>query len=154
MRMQGHLESAVLERCLNEIVRRHEILSTVFPATGGQPSQKLNETGEGFHLRIVDLRNVNQAGDREAAMTQEMRSEVEKNFDLANGPLLRALLLQMAEEDHVLLITMHHIVTDGWSIEILRKELGLLYGAFVQGQPSPLPDLPFQYADYAVWQRK
>ena len=93
-------------------------------------------------------------GQREAKAKELASEEASRPFDLVTGPLLRATLLRLAPEDHVLLLTMHHIISDGWSMGILYRELSVLYEAFAKGEPSPLPELPIQYADFAVWQRE
>jgi hypothetical protein len=149
--LSGRLHTESLERSLGEIVRRHEILRTTFPSRHGQPVQTVNEFPN-FTLRMEDLSNLSQ-DDREAEVQRCCAAEFSKPFDLTNRPPFRATLLKLHEEEHLLLITMHHIVTDGWSRGILFRELSELYAAFSAGQPSPLAELPIQYADFAVWQR-
>src|ERR1043165_1843450 len=144
--LEGELNLPALERSLNEIVKRHEILRTTFPALHGQPSQKINEP-EPLDLRVEDLTDKPDA-------EQLIKAEALRPFDLEHGPLFRARLLKQGEHDHVLLLTMHHIISDGWSLEVLTRELSALYEAFSNGQPAMLEELPLQYADYAVWQRQ
>ncbi|WP_216847065.1 condensation domain-containing protein, partial [Granulicella sp. L60] len=118
----------------------------------GTAEQKIASIADNpFLLLEEDLR---QQGDVEAALQQQVVQEIETSFDLQAGPLLRGRLLRTSEDEHVLLITMHHIVSDGWSIGVLVHELSTLYSAYLRGEPDPLPVLPIQYADYAVWQRE
>ncbi len=153
LRLRGPLDAPVLARVLGEIVRRHEALRTVFPETGGEPAQVVRAAPAGAApLPAVDLTGL--AGEaREAEAMRLVRREALRPFDLARGPLLRARLLRLADDEHVLLLAMHHIVSDGWSMGVLTRELSALYGAFRRGEGSPLPPLPVQYADYATWQR-
>ncbi len=151
LRIEGPLDGAVLARCLGEIARRHEALRTVFAAPEGSPVQVILPAGP-FPLSVMDLSEL-PAGEREAAAAALTAEEAARPFDLTRGPLLRASLLRLAEEDHVVLLTLHHIVGDGWSLGVLVREIAALYPAFAEGRPSPLPELPVQYADYAVWQR-
>src|SRR6185436_2978742 len=142
-RLGGALDQAALERSLSEIVRRHEALRTTFAEVDGSPVQVVAPFG-GFVLPVEDLSGLGEA-DREAAR---------RAFDLAAGPLFRAALLRLGDEDHVLLLSMHHIVSDGWSTGVFFRELSSLYAAYLAGRESPLPELGVQYADYAVWQRE
>ncbi|HEX9936581.1 MAG TPA: amino acid adenylation domain-containing protein, partial [Longimicrobium sp.] len=151
-RLEGALDEAALERALGEIVRRHETLRTVFAEVNGSPVQVIAPFG-GFALPVEDLSGLSEA-DREAAARRRAGEEAARPFDLATGPLFRAVLLRLGAEDHVLLLGMHHIVSDGWSMGVLRRELGALYAAYLEGGESPLPELAVQYADYAVWQRE
>ncbi|PTR07479.1 non-ribosomal peptide synthase protein (TIGR01720 family)/amino acid adenylation domain-containing protein [Nitrosospira sp. Nsp5] len=143
----GPLNTTALEKSLAEIVRRHEILRTIFIAIDGQGTQVVMPPSPPA-FTVVDLRH---------APTGEARrmtnSDTATPFDLARGPLLRATLMRTGEADHVLVLTMHHIVADGWSLGILQRELEILLEANSAGQPSPLPELPIQYADFACWQR-
>jgi amino acid adenylation domain-containing protein len=152
VRLKGSLNLAALEQSLNEIVRRHEALRTTFSMVDGQPSQviasRLNIT-----LPIVDLTKLPEV-ERENEVQRLVVEESRRPFDLARGPLLRARVLQLAEDEQVGLLTMHHIVSDGWSAGILIREMALLYQAYCAGNPSPLPELPIQYADFAYWQRE
>ncbi|HEY7768547.1 amino acid adenylation domain-containing protein [Longimicrobium sp.] len=151
-RLEGALDTAALERALGEIVRRHEALRTVFAEVDGSPVQVIAPFG-GFALPVEDLAGVGE-GDREAAVRRRAEEEAARPFDLAAGPLFRAALLRLGAEDHVLLLSMHHIVSDGWSMGVLFRELSALYEAHREGRESPLAELPVQYADYAVWQRE
>ncbi|MFK2853146.1 condensation domain-containing protein, partial [Dyella humi] len=152
LRIEGPLDVLALRRALDQIVARHEILRTVFTNQDGVPVQRLDAAQTGFALQIVDLGGL----DRDWAQTEVVRRAQEENlapFDLSQGPLVRGQLLQLAKDEHVLLITQHHIVSDGWSIKVLIRELGVLYDACMRGEADPLPPLPIQYADYATWQR-
>jgi amino acid adenylation domain-containing protein len=151
LRIRAPLDAAVLERSLNEIVRRHEILRTTFVPVNGEPVQVVAPALR-LALPLVDLRD-RPAAEREAEAGRLATAEARRLFDIAQGPLLRATLLRLDAADHVLLLTMHHIVSDGWSMGLLLRELTALYDAFAVGRPSPLPELPLQYADFAVWQR-
>src|SRR5262249_15914782 len=150
-RLSGPLDFMALQRSVNEIVRRHEVLRTSFVTVDGQPTQHI-EPFLTVLLDRVDLTNLADS-EKEAAIELQVREEIQKPFDLARGPLLRAKLLRLAEDDHVLLLAMHHIVSDGWSVGVLFRELSRLYEAFAGGNVSPLEDLAIQYPDYAVWQR-
>ncbi len=152
LRLQGNLQARALERSLNGIVRRHEVLRTTFQSTGGQPTQVI-ALGLQVPLPVVDLRGL-PAVEQEATLQRLALEESQRPFDLSLGPLLRATLLRVTKEEHVFLLTMHHSVSDGWSLSVFNRELALLYEAFSHGQPSPLPPLPIQYADYALWQRQ
>ena len=153
VRLKGLLDVKALERSLKEVVRRHEVLRTTFTVVQGQPVQVIGE-GEEFGLSVLELAAELSAEEREAEVQRLAQVEAAQPFDLGTGPLLRGTLLRLSAEEHVALLTMHHIVSDGWSTGILIRELAALYEAFTQGQPSPLPELPIQYADYAVWQRE
>ncbi|MEO0351991.1 MAG: amino acid adenylation domain-containing protein [Cyanobacteria bacterium P01_A01_bin.15] len=148
LRLQGSLQVNLLQRCLNEIVVRHEILRTQFIAEAGEPFQ-LMQPQQSVPLPIIDLDD----GEIEQHITPYLQALVAMPFDLATGPLLRCQLLHLSQTDHVLALSIHHIVADYWSLRVLMKEIALLYQAFSQAQPSPLPALPIQYADYAVWQQ-
>ncbi|WP_442941967.1 amino acid adenylation domain-containing protein [Nostoc sp.] len=151
-RLQGLLNISALEYSLNEIIQRHEALRTTFVASGNKPVQviapSLNLT-----LPIVNLRELPEI-ERETQVLQLVKNEVEQPFNLEQGSLLRSSLLQPRENEYVLLLSVHHIVFDGWSDGVLWRELTALYTAFCTGKPSPLPELPIQYADFAVWQRQ
>ncbi|HEV3049034.1 MAG TPA: condensation domain-containing protein, partial [Longimicrobium sp.] len=151
-RLSGALDEAALERALGEIVRRHEALRTVFAEADGSPVQVIAPFG-GFALPVEDLSGLGEA-DREAAVRRRAGEEARRGFDLSAGPLFRAALLRLGAEEHVLLLSMHHIVSDGWSIGVLFRELAALYEAYREGRESPLPELAVQYADYAVWERE
>ncbi|HEX8696900.1 MAG TPA: amino acid adenylation domain-containing protein, partial [Longimicrobium sp.] len=151
-RLGGMLDRAALERALGEIVRRHESLRTVFAEVDGSPVQVVVPFG-GFALPVEDLSGLSEV-DREAAVGRRAGEEAGRAFDLSAGPLFRAALLRVDEEDHVLLLSMHHVVSDEWSMGVLFRELSALYAAYLAGGESPLPELAVQYADYAVWQRE
>ncbi|MBP1730606.1 MAG: Malonyl CoA-acyl carrier protein transacylase, partial [Deltaproteobacteria bacterium] len=151
LRMTGHLSVAALEQSLGEIVRRHEALRTTFVIEDDQPVQRIAPAGA-FTLAFVDIGRMPE-GQREAKAQLVLSEEASRPIDLAAGPLLRAVLIRLEQEEHILLVTMHHIVSDGWSMGVFYRELSVLYGAFSKGDPSPLPELPIQYADFAVWQR-
>jgi amino acid adenylation domain-containing protein len=151
-RLGGALDEAALERSLGEIVRRHEALRTVFADANGSPVQVIVPFG-GFVLPVEDLSGLSEP-DREAVVRRRAREEARRAFDLATGPLFRASLLRLGTEEHVLLLSMHHIVSDGWSMGVLFRELSALYEADRDGAESPLAELAVQYADYAVWQRE
>ena len=152
LRLRGELDKEALARTLTEIVRRHEVLRTSFTTHDGEPVQ-LIAPPEVLALSMEDLSQLAEE-DREAETQRLTEQEAQQPFDLQHGPMLRARLLRLAEQDHVLLLTMHHIVSDGWSTGVLLREAQLLYGAFSQGSPSPIPELPIQYGDFSVWQRE
>ena len=157
LRFPVALDHAVLEESLTELVRRHEALRTTFGSVDGQPVQIVAPPpgaagGVAVHLRLEDLRAL-PAREGEATATRLATQEARLPFDLASGPLLRAALLRLGEQDSVFLLTMHHIISDGWSMGVFFRELSALYAAFATGQDSPLPPLPIQYADFALWQR-
>src|SRR5262249_52266546 len=147
-----HVNVPVLERSLNEIVRRHESLRTTFKAVDGEPWQVIAPSLR-LPLPVVDLCHL-PAAQRQAEALRLATEEDRQAFDLSVGPLVRAKLLRTDEAAYVLLLTMHHIVSDGWSMGEFWKELTAIWEAFEQGQPSPLPELPIQYADFAIWQRQ
>ncbi|HEX6746979.1 MAG TPA: amino acid adenylation domain-containing protein, partial [Longimicrobium sp.] len=152
LRLRGPVDPRVLERALGEVVRRHETLRTTFGETEGVPFQVVHPAGAA-RLEVTDLSRLAPA-QREAEARRLAWEEAQRLFDLRRGPLLRAHLLRLGQDDHVLLLVMHHIVSDGWSMGVLARELGTLSQAFARGEASPLPELPVQYADYAAWQRK
>jgi amino acid adenylation domain-containing protein len=153
LRVRGKLNLEVLKRTVEEIVQRHETLRTRFVAVGGEPQQVI-EDRVNIELAVLDLSSVAGEEEREAEAMRLAREEAQQPFDLKQAPLFRGKLLRLGELDHVLLFTMHHIISDAWSMGVLVEEVSVLYGAFSAGQPSPLPDLPIQYADYTVWQRE
>lgn len=151
--LTGQLNILALEQSFQEIVRRHEALRTTFTIQeDGQPIQKI-ATSLHLSLPLVDLRELPEQ-KRLLEVQQLANQEAKRLFSLNCGPLLRTTLLQLSEVEHVLLITMHHIVSDAWSIGVLIQELAALYEAFTQSRLSPLLELPIQYADFAVWQRQ
>ncbi|MEE8585765.1 MAG: amino acid adenylation domain-containing protein, partial [Acidobacteriota bacterium] len=152
-RLKGRLELPALEAALNEIYRRHEALRTCFPAVEGKPVQVIRAFEGQLTLHRMDLDACPEA-QREGELMRLAREEARRPFELAHGPLVRVLLIRLGNEDHALLATMHHIVSDGWSMEVLAKEWTALYQAYASNLPSPLPELPIQYADFACWQRQ
>jgi natural product biosynthesis luciferase-like monooxygenase protein/FkbM family methyltransferase len=152
VRLSGPLDTAALAWSLNEIVRRHEVLRTTFATVAGDAVQVIAPELE-LKIALHDLRSL-PAEVREREAQRLTGEEAHRPFDLANGPMLRMCLLRLSGAEHILLLTMHHIVSDGWSIGVLIRELGALYEAFTAGGPSPLAEQPIQYADYAVWQRE
>jgi amino acid adenylation domain-containing protein len=152
MRLIGQLDLPALERTLNEITRRHEVLRTRFPAIEGQPTQVI-EPPDPRPLQVVDLSQLPDS-EREAELRNWFLAETRRPMDLQNGPLIRIALLRLAEEEHAVFLTTHHIIYDGWSLGVLARELSILYQAYSSGQESPLSDLPIQYADFAAWQRQ
>lgn len=152
IRFNGNLNAGVLKRSLNGIVKRHEILRTNFRMLNGRPAQVIAPSRE-LEFTEIDLREWPQA-ERSAHANSLMTEEARKCFDLENGALLRATLLRLKTDEHVLLLTMHHIICDSWSMRIFLEEVAALYDAYSSEKPSPLGELPLQYADYAVWQRE
>jgi amino acid adenylation domain-containing protein len=150
VRLEGELDVAALHRSLQEVVRRHESLRTTFPSVDGEPHQIIAEHLE-LPFECVDLSAME---DRMEQLARQMADDARRGFDLASGPLVRTVLYRLGPCDHVLLLAMHHIVADGWSMGVMVREAGLLYDAFSQGHASPLAELPLQYADFACWQRE
>ncbi|GAA2264412.1 hypothetical protein GCM10010430_56340 [Kitasatospora cystarginea] len=145
VRLVGRLETESLRRALREVIRRHEVLRTTVHAVDGSPVQRVHEE---FAVELP-VREV-----REEQVDELAQEHARSVFDLEAGPLIRVALLRIGAEDHVLLVNIHHIVSDGWSLGVLVEELVTLYSAFVRGEPSPLPPLVHQYADFADWQRR
>ncbi|MEA2690744.1 MAG: hypothetical protein QOJ16_131, partial [Acidobacteriota bacterium] len=152
IRLRGPLDMGVLERTLGEIVRRHEVLRTSFPEVAGRPVQVVHPASP-LRLVKIDLSGLPPAARRERSEAL-IEEQIQTPFDLARGPLIRWLLLREGSLHHTLVQVEHHFVHDGWSLAIFLRELKALYEAFSEGAPSPLPELPVQYADYAVWQRE
>ncbi|HEX7734015.1 MAG TPA: amino acid adenylation domain-containing protein, partial [Ktedonobacteraceae bacterium] len=151
MRLRGALDATALEQSLNEIVRRHEALRTAFPIVLGKAVQHISPTLN-IQISVTDMTTLSK--DQCETLVQRLaRAEAASSFDLTRGPLLRAHLLRLEREEHVFLLSMHHIISDGWSLSVLLYEFFALYDAIVKGKPSPLPLLPLQYADYTLWQR-
>ena len=152
LRLKFPLNVEALERSYNEVVRRHEALRTTFQSRGGTPVQVI---ADWVHLpmELRDLRHL-PAPEREAEALRMATEEARRPFDLARGPLVRTALIQLGAADYLLLLSMHHIVSDGWSMDVFAREIAQLYPAFCLQQPSPLPPLRIQYADFAVWQRE
>ncbi len=151
-RLSGKLNLTALENSLNEIIKRHEVLRTTFPESDGKPVQIISPSLT-LSISRVNLHDLS-VDELEAQIKQIATEEAQKPFDLAKGPLFRAALLCMEDETHILLLTMHHIVSDGWSLGVLYRELSVLYESFSAGKGHQLPDIPVQYADYAMWERK
>ncbi|RDL16574.1 non-ribosomal peptide synthase/polyketide synthase [Pseudomonas jessenii] len=152
LRLQGPLDVTALERSVQALIERHETLRTVFTQETGQPLQVVLPAGP-FALEIHQL-SAALANDPEASIQAFVQTQSQKTFDLEHGPLLRAALLQVTPHDHVLVLTLHHIVSDGWSLQVMIEELVQLYAGFNLGHDAGLPALPIQYADYALWQRQ
>jgi amino acid adenylation domain-containing protein/non-ribosomal peptide synthase protein (TIGR01720 family) len=152
VKLTGALDVPALERGLAAILQRHEVLRTTFGEVEGRPVARVAARGE-VPLGRVELSGL-PVDAREAEVHRLAEREAREPFSLADGPLVRTTLLRLDADEHVLLLTMHHIVTDGWSTSIFVRELAALYGALSRGEPSPLGELPVQYADYARWQRE
>ncbi|MFE8599887.1 condensation domain-containing protein [Archangium violaceum] len=152
VRLQGPLDSRALELGLAEVVRRHDSLRTTFLSEAGQPRRVVHAELPSA-VRHVDLSSL-PADERDAEVRRLALDEARRPFDLARGPLLRTCLLRLSDSEHVLVLVMHHIISDGGSMGVLLREMASLYEAFSQGRPSPLPELPLQYGDYSRWQRQ
>jgi amino acid adenylation domain-containing protein len=152
VKIAGDLDINALQQALSEIVQRHEILRTSIQTVNGLPIQVIHPQVT-TSINVVDLQQL-LAPERETLLEQQIQLEASIPFNLENAPLIRCILLQVTDREYVLLLTMHHIVSDGWSMGIFISELSSLYPAFCAGEPSPLPELPLQYADFAVWQRR
>ncbi|RCL26419.1 non-ribosomal peptide synthetase [Pseudomonas sp. AFG_SD02_1510_Pfu_092] len=152
VRLRGALDLPALERSFSVLLQRHESLRTTFVLDGAQPVQQVHPA-EDFALGLIDLSRL-PAAQRELRLQQELKTQATHRFDLEHGPLLRAGLVRLAADEHVLWLTLHHIVFDGWSMRVFTRELIALYSAFCSGQPSPLAEPQLQYADFAQWQRR
>ena len=152
IRLVGVLNLAALTRSVNEIIRRHEVLRTTFGMVEGQPIQAIAPVLS-VSLPLINLQEL-PAAARQQEANRLVTEETERPFNLSQGPLLRLLLLQLNQAEYLLLLNLHHIVFDDWSLGVLIRELGSLYTAFSSGKFSPLPELPIQYADFAIWQRE
>jgi acyl carrier protein len=152
LRLRGRLDKAALRRSLDRIVARHEALRTTFVVVDEQPVQRIAAV-EASHFDLLE-HDLGGDADPSAALQRLVIEESGACFDLESGPLIRGRLLHLNASEHVLLITLHHIVSDGWSLGILFGELSVLYQAYAHGQGDPLPELPVQYADYSLWQRR
>ncbi len=152
VRLVGELNVDALHRTLNEVVRRHEVLRTSFQLVEGSPVQVI-ASELALQLPVTDLGALPE-GEREAKAQWLAQDEAQTPFDLATGPLIRARLLRLEAQEHIVLLTLHHVASDAWSVGVLVGEIAALYAAFTQGQPSPLPELAIQYADFAAWQRE
>ena len=147
----GPLNVPVLRRSIAEILRRHEALRTTFAVIDDHPVQVINENAI-FKLPVNDLQALDES-QRQSKVSAWAEEDARRRFDLTKGPLLRANLLRLGETEHVLLVTIHHIISDGWSVGVFVRELAALYEAYTAGRPSPLQELSIQYADFAAWQR-
>jgi amino acid adenylation domain-containing protein/thioester reductase-like protein len=153
LRLSGSLDEECLQRSLTELVRRHESLRTRFGIQDGVPHQLIEPPTRIGMLR-ADLSQTASSEQKEQRLREHLQREQLHPFNLGRAPLLRAVLAKLSELEHVLILTMHHIISDGWSSGILVRELSSMYAAFTRGEPNPLPELPVQYADYAIWQRQ
>ena len=151
-RLRGALDESALARSLTELVRRHESLRTIFVTRDGEPCQEITPA-QPVEPETIDLEAV-PAVDREAVVEEHVHKEVQRPFSLARGPLFRPVLLRLAPDEHELIVSIHHIVADGWSLGLIARELETLYLAYTTGTASPLPEPALQYADYAIWQRR
>ena len=149
LRLRGPLDVDALDRAFAEVVQRHQVLRTVFPLRDGEPVQEVQPAPASL-LRVEDAADA----DPRAEIRRRVGEEAARTFDLEQGPLFRATLVRLGADDHLLLVTMHHAVSDGWSLGILYREMAALYAALTRGEPSPLPPLRIQYADFAEWQRE
>src|ERR1700680_1303619 len=150
--LPGPLNVTALEQSYNEILSRHEAWRTSFPLVDGQPVQLIHSAAP-VSLPLVDLRQLPQS-ERETAALRLVAEDAQRPFDLDNGPLQRAMLVRLGDEQHLLFLTLHHIIFDGFSLyQVLLPELRTLYEAFSKGEDSPLSELPIQYADFTLWQR-
>jgi len=152
VKIEGALEVAVLQKALNAIVTRHATLRTVFAFEGGHPVQVIKESCP-IDVSVIDLSDRPLSG-REIKIHHLLTEEARRPFDLSKDAMLRVTVLRLDDEEHILLLVMHHIASDGWSIDILHRELATLYKACLTGEAVSLPSLPIQYADYAHWQRQ
>ncbi|MFB2983014.1 amino acid adenylation domain-containing protein [Microseira sp. BLCC-F43] len=152
IRLVGRLKKAALEQSINEIVRRHEVLRAKFPAVDGKPVQAIAPTLT-LSLPMVDISHLPTL-DKQAEVQKLAQEEAQRPFNLALDSLVRATLVRLGEEEHILFLTLHHIIFDGWSVGVILKELAFLYEAFCAGNSSPLSELPIQYADFAHWQQQ
>jgi tyrocidine synthetase-3 len=152
LRIRGRLDITLFERTFTEIIRRHEILRTVFPISEGRPGQRVMPPFD-FKIPLIDWSGRSEEEQRrslEAFIVEEGRRE----FDFEQGPMLRVTALRLKETEHIVVSAEHHLVHDGWTQGVMLQEFIRIYRAFLAGKPSPLPELPIQYADYAVWQRQ
>jgi amino acid adenylation domain-containing protein len=152
IRMHGQLNKTAFQRSLNEIYRRHDALRTSFKETDGEPEQIISPPTD-FALETADLSTGIRA-EHESELQELFSEDVRRSFDLVNGPLFRGKLIRLGEEEHVFFWTMHHLISDGWSKRVFLSELSTFYRAFYNGMTPSIPEMPIQYADYAIWQRK
>jgi amino acid adenylation domain-containing protein/non-ribosomal peptide synthase protein (TIGR01720 family) len=152
LRLKGRLDVPALELALNEIIRRHESLRTTFAVVNGDVTQKIAPPSR-LSLPVEDLSGI-PAAERDEKARYRVREEARRPFDLSQGPPLRVNLLRLSRDEHIVLVTMHHIISDGWSGDVFERELATLYEAYVNQRPSPLDELKIQYGDYASWQHE
>src|SRR5258708_20434153 len=152
LRLKMPINIPAMERSLGELVRRHEVLRTTFVVVNERVVQVVSPL-RSLPLPVVDLRRMPES-DREVAALGHATGEARKTFDLSAGPLVRTTLLRLDEQDYVFLLTMHHIICDGWSLNVFWRDFGAIYSAFCAFRPSPLAELPIQYADFSIWQRE
>ncbi|MCT7952160.1 condensation domain-containing protein [Ancylothrix sp. C2] len=152
VRLKGQLNLPALQQTFNEILRRHEVLRTAFAEVNGQPAQVISPDIK-FNVAVINLQNLPES-QQKIEVEKQAVEEAQRPFDLTQAPLLRATLLQLNDAEYVLLLTMHHIISDGWSMGVLVREVGALYEAFSTSKSSPLPELPVQYGDFSSWQRQ
>ena len=152
LRIKGNLQYDAMNQTIAEIIQRHEVLRTTFENVEGKPRVVIHPP-EPVTVPITDLQDLPEA-ERETRARELAKAEAQAPFDLAKGPLFRVQLLKLAEDDHIALVTMHHIISDGWSMAIFVREVGLLYPKYIKGNGQVLPELKIQYVDYAAWQRK
>ncbi|MEI5908948.1 amino acid adenylation domain-containing protein [Bacillus spongiae] len=153
MKLKGKLDLKALEQALAEMVKRHESLRTTFHIRNGEPYQVISQHLDSV-LTHIDYSLVSAEGHFDQLVDQYCNQALSQPYDLEKGPLFKATLMKKHEQEHVLLLEMHHIISDGWSLEVIQRELHILYEAFLKQQPSPLPSLPTQYLDYSVWQKE
>ncbi len=151
LRLKGELKEEALQKALDRLVERHEVLRTTYEGGEEWPRQVVHEA-QGVKIRRIDLRGL-EGEKREESLKRLAQEEVSRRFDLGRDMMLRVTLVRLGEQEHAVLFTQHHIASDGWSIGVLVRELSVLYGAYVEGQADPLPELRIQYGDYAEWQR-
>ena len=151
IRLQGELNITALEKCINEIIIRHESLRTTFTLQDGEPVQVIHPASH-TELAVTDLSGL-QADAQEIEAQRLLQEDTHTGFDLELGPLLRVKLLRLDNQRHYFSLVLHHVISDGWSQGVLIRELTTLYNSIIHGQSSPLPELPVQYADYSIWQK-
>ncbi|NIM12224.1 MAG: amino acid adenylation domain-containing protein, partial [Candidatus Aminicenantes bacterium] len=151
IRIKGEPDIELVERVITEIIRRHEILRTVFPTTDGEAVQRIREP-YAFQLPIIDFSGLSEE-EQGKKVSQWLEEEGQRGFNFQDGPMMRITLLKVKEKEYILVLTEHHLIHDGWTQEVLLKEFIILFTAYSQGKPSPLAELPIQYADFAIWQR-
>jgi amino acid adenylation domain-containing protein len=151
-RVTGRFDVSVLEKCLNEVVRRHEVLRTTFNVIDGEPFQRVLPSVD-IRVEVEDLQAV-PSSEQPALFARLWEQEITRPWSLDTGPVIRGKVWRLAPDDHAVVVIVHHIVSDGWSKNILVRELGALFGAFSRGETSPLPELSIQYGDFTVWQRQ